>query len=316
MKEMEFLNVIHKNLDDTSYLGDDCAYLKEFGLYVTHDSLVEGVHFSLETTTAYDLGWKAAAVNLSDLAAAGAKPLYLTISLSLPEKTESHFVEEFYRGINDICVKYNVKVIGGDLTGSGQVFISICAIGKKISTFDVSRKFAKVGDFVVVTGEHGNSAGGLRLLSRGEDFPKCLIESHLKPVPQIDKSAEIILNTQKDMAMMDTSDGLADALFKLAEASSVTFDIDFEKIPVSKELKTIFADSYGNLVLWGGEDFELLFCADKNLFDKLDKTKFFEIGRVAEKVQGASVRIKNEENTFFINEESFNENSFNHFEEK
>ena len=125
MKEIEFLDTISAKLANNKYLGDDCAYLEEFGLYVTQDTLVEDVHFSLQTTTPEELGWKAAAVNLSDIAASAAVPLYITVSLSLPENTDINFVEKLYRGLNKICKKYNVAVIGGDLTRSEKVFISI-----------------------------------------------------------------------------------------------------------------------------------------------------------------------------------------------
>ena len=128
MKEIDFLNIISAKLADNTYLGDDCAYLKEYGLFVTQDTLVEDVHFSLLTTTPKQLGWKTAAVNLSDLAASAALPLFLTVSLSLPENTEKKFVAEFYEGINDICKKYNTAVIGGDLTRSEKVFVSVCAV--------------------------------------------------------------------------------------------------------------------------------------------------------------------------------------------
>lgn len=315
MKEFEFLNIINKTLDDTSYLGDDCAYLEGLGLYVTHDSLVQDVHFSLQTTSAFDLGMKSVAVNLSDLAAAGATPLYLTISLSLPFSIGGEFVEGFYKGINESCLKYGVKVVGGDLTGSDKVFVSVCAIGKKTSKTNVSRKFAKVGDVVVVTGEHGNSAGGLRLLQNAFKTPSNLIEKHLKPIPQLEKSALLMNAGDDDFAMMDTSDGLGDALYKIAKESGVTLEIDFAKIPVSKDLKEAFPVDCKDLVIWGGEDFELLACVKKEVFEKLDKTKFFEIGRVVEKSEKASVIIKDGAHENVINEETFMKNSFNHFEE-
>ena len=109
MKELEYLDIINKTLSDVSLLGDDCAYLKDFDLCITQDSLVENVHFSLKTTDAYTLGQKAVNVNLSDLAAAGAVPLFVTISLSLPKNKDIDFVKDFYKGVEKSVSKYGVS---------------------------------------------------------------------------------------------------------------------------------------------------------------------------------------------------------------
>ena len=121
MKELEYFDIINKTLSDVSLLGDDCAYLKDFDLCITQDSLVENVHFSLKTTDAYTLGQKAVNVNLSDLAAAGAVPLFVTISLSLPKNKDIDFVKDFYKGVEKSVSKYGVTVAGGDLTDADKV---------------------------------------------------------------------------------------------------------------------------------------------------------------------------------------------------
>ena len=311
MKEIDFLNIISAKLADNTYLGDDCAYLKEYGLFVTQDTLVEDVHFSLLTTTPKQLGWKTAAVNLSDLAASAALPLFLTVSLSLPENTEKKFVAEFYEGINDICKKYNTAVIGGDLTRSEKVFVSVCAIGKKTSKYDVSRKNAQPGDVIVVTGRHGDSAAGLRLLNRKKTEPVEFIEKHLLPVPQIEKGIELGHLAVRDFSMMDSSDGLADALYKIAKASNVAIEADFSKIPFNPLLQKIFPDDYKDLIFWGGEDFELVAAIPEDVYKKIDKHRFIEIGRAEE---GHEVVVKGYDLT--INDISFEEKSFKHFEEK
>lgn len=312
MREIEFLNIIHNTLHDTQYLGDDCAYLKELGIYVTQDTLVEDVHFSIASTSAFDLGYKAIAINLSDLAASASKPLYVTVSLSMPAKIEKNFVEELYKGIDNICEKYGVKVIGGDLTRSEKIFISVCAIGKKTMPYNVSRKFAKNGDVVITTGTHGDSAAGLRLFPKKTDFSK----KHLKPEPSIEQSQLLAQAASEDFAMMDTSDGLADALYKIAKESTVTIIADFEKIPVNPHLKRTFPHEYKNLMLWGGEDFELVACVSEKTFEKLDKTKFYQIGRVTECIEGTNVLINDGESKIFIEDTAFEEKSYKHFEEK
>ena len=287
MKELEYLNIINKTLTDSSLIGDDCAYLEEFDLCITQDTLVEGVHFLLNTTDAFTLAQKSVNVNLSDLAAAGAKPLYITLSLSLPKNIDQNFVENFYKGVETVVSKYGIKVAGGDLTGADRVYISICAIGKKYNSVQVSRTNAKAGDIIALTGTHGSSAGGLKLLSQGKKEPEILIKKHLLPSAQVEKS-KIIMQTAfdcnvKNIAMMDSSDGLGDALYKLSTGCGYLFDIDFDSIPVDEELKIAFPGEWKDLLMWGGEDFELVFCIDKSAFEKLDKTKFYKIGTVSDK---------------------------------
>lgn len=282
MKEVEYLKIIQNTLSDSSFLGDDCALLEKFGLYVTQDSLIEDVHFILSSTTPFELAKKAVNINLSDLAAALAEPLFISISLSIPSSLSHSFVEEFYNGIEDCCKQYKIKVIGGDLTSSDKVFISICAIGKKYSEIAVSRSFANIGDVVATTGLHGDSAGGLKLIFDKNCSSKYLLKKHLCPVPQIEKSKQIVdaLNKAgvKRLAIMDTSDGLGDAVYKISKASNCFLNID--NIPVSDILKETFPDEWENLAIWGGEDFELLFCLPQSVYDLLDKSQFYKIGTV------------------------------------
>ena len=305
MREIEYLKVIENTLADSSLIGDDCAFLEQLDICVTQDTLVEDIHFSINTITPYQLGQKAVNVNLSDLAAAGAKPLYITISLSMPKTSGNDFVEEFYKGVQYSCEKYKVKVAGGDLTGSEKYFVSVCAIGRKYNDVRVSRSFAKQGDIIITTGFHGDSAGGLKLIQKGQKAPQCLINKHLVPVARIQES-EYIMNTAKqegvsELAMMDTSDGLGDAVCKLSGACNLEFDLDY--IPVSDILKHTFPDTYNDIAMWGGEDFELLFTVPEKLYDKLDKTKFIKIGRVSDRPFSSE------------REREFEQKSFKHFED-
>lgn len=316
MKELEYLKIINETLNDSSLLGDDCACLNGLSdnigrqICVTQDTLVEGVHFLLDTTTPFKLGQKAVNVNLSDLAAAGAEPLYIMISLSLPKTIGAEFVKSFYEGVQFSIQKHGVKVAGGDMTASDKVFISICAIGKKYNDVIVSRSCAKAGDIIAVTGTHGDSAGGLTLLSKGRKEPQTLVEKHLVPLPQTDKSRILMQTAQecgiKSVSMMDSSDGLGDALYKLSQGCGLAFDIDYESIPVSGVLKSTFPDGWMDMVLWGGEDFELVFCADKSVFEKLEKNDFHKIGTVTDKPfvsSGLPDRLK----------EEFEQKSYRHF---
>lgn len=314
MKESDFLKIISSKLSFSNYLGDDCAYLEDLDIFVTHDTLAENVHFSMYTTTPYLLGRKAVSVNLSDLAAALSKPKYITVALSLPKNTSDNFVSELYRGINDVCNEYGVKVIGGDITGSDKIVISICAIGKRCSLYNSSRSFAKKGDYIVVTGNFGSSAAGLYAM---QNFLYCsdeLKSAQLNPVPRILESEKLASIIDSNIAVMDASDGLVDALYKIAEASKHSLEIDFEKVPVLPDVIDFSKRNdldYKDFVKWGGEDFELVACVPEETYLKLDKDTFHFIGRVLNKDNMPCVKINSE----IITQKIFLEKSYDHFKE-
>lgn len=248
MKEKEFIQIIKSTLN-SEYIGDDCAYLKSLGIVITQDSLVENVHFKMDYMTPYQLGYKSVMVNISDICASGAKPEYLTISLSLPKHIDKDFIKNFYEGAKEAC--QDVEIVGGDLTGSDKIFVSVTAIGSTKNRKISSRSNAKEGYKVIVSGEHGNSAKGLELLLNGKTEPDKFINAHIMPVAQREFSKQIATNADYDYAMMDTSDGLADALMQIAKASGVTISVDTSKIPhdPSVDMET---------VLYGGEDYGLV----------------------------------------------------------
>ena len=292
MKEKELIQIIKSTLN-SGYIGDDCAYLKDFGIVITQDSLVEGVHFSLEYTTSFQLGWKSVAVNISDICASGAEPKYLTISLSLPNYLDEDFVKEFYKGAKS-CAR-DVEIVGGDITGSDKIYISVCAIGSAKNRRISSRANAKIGYKVLLSGEHGNSARGLELLQKGLKEPEKFIKAHLMPVPQENFSKFISENAGFDYAMMDTSDGLADALMQIANASNVRIKIDTSKIPHDKNIDM-------NTVLYGGEDYGLVAVVPSD----------FECGYsiIGEVISGDGIVI---DDGLYLN---IDDRLYNHFKEK
>lgn len=314
MKEQNFLSIINNTLNDNSFLGDDCAFIEE-GLYITQDTLVEGVHFDLSTISPFQLGYKSVAVNLSDLAAALSKPKYITISFSAPKSCSSDFVRDFYKGINFICEQYGVKVIGGDITGSEKICISITAIGKKIAQYNVSRKFAKAGDIVFTTGTHGLSAAGFYALQNKDNSFKSLVEAHIMPKPQVEAGYALADIINRDIAIMDTSDGLGDALYKIATLSGVTLKIDSNNLPKSEELFKA-AKKYNkpieDWIFWGGEDYQLIGCIPKEILNKLDKKIFFQIGEVLPQ-KDKPVLIDNLKSLPFIDNNAFENKTYNHF---
>ena len=301
MKELDFLQIISQTLSRNSHIGDDCAYLRELGIVVTQDSLVEGVHFSREFASPYQIASKAIMVNLSDIFASGAIPKYFTISLSLPKDVDESFVKEFYKACEDASSEYDFEVVGGDLTGSEKIFISICAIGMAKGRRISSRRNAKLGDYVITTGVHGSSAAGLWLLSKTEKVKNekkdffSLIDSHLAPIPRGRLSQEIATKIDCAYAMMDTSDGLMDALFKIAQASNVQITVEYDKIPYDKEIEEVAKLAnvdFNDWIFYGGEDFQLVACIDEENLKKIS-APYAVVGRVESKTEKHFVQIVN-----------------------
>lgn len=254
MKEKEFISVI-KSVLDNNYIGDDCAYLKDLGIVITQDTLTEDIHFSREKITPWQLGYKSVMVNLSDVAASGAEPKYLTVALSLPKNINSDFVKEFYKGAKKACGG-NIQIVGGDITAADKIYVSICAIGKTQGRKISSRSNAKIGYKVVVAGNHGSSSAGLKLIQKNNNKFPTLIKAHLEPQAQIEFSKKISENIKQDYAMMDTSDGLMEALSTIANESKVLLNIDFDKIPHDKTIEQF--ENWQDFVLFGGEDYGIV----------------------------------------------------------
>lgn len=259
MKELDFINII-KTQTDNKLIGDDCAYIKELSIVVTQDNFIEDIHFKRDWATPYQIGYKAAAVNISDILASGAEPAYITVGLSLPPDIDNNFIRELYQGIS--AGSYGAKIAGGDITGSDKIFISITAIGKSTGRNISSRSNAKPGYAVIISGETGTSTAGLEALINGKNKPD-LIRAHLEPILDVDFSKGISEQVRAPYAMMDTSDGLADALFKIAEASEVTIDIDFDKIPHKSEVQK-------ENILFGAEDYRLAAAVPEDFLDKIN----------------------------------------------
>ncbi|GAB4533542.1 MAG: thiamine-phosphate kinase [Pleurocapsa sp.] len=251
-------------------VGDDGAVLTtdpHCSLVVTTDVLVDGVHFSDRTTTAYDVGWRATAANLSDLAAMGAKPLGITVGLSLPGEVAVSWVEELYRGMFDCLSKYQTSIVGGDICRSQVITVAITAIGQVAPHRVISRHNARIGDAIVVTGLHGLSRGGLELLLHpdlGASLTKMererLIKAHQRPTPRLDVISWLEKNAPNvNIAGMDSSDGLADAIAQICQCSQVGAEIKTDSCKILPSLvKLAGTETAFDWMLYGGEDFELV----------------------------------------------------------
>lgn len=259
-------------------IGDDAAVLLSTPRHLqllTTDMLVENVHFDLRTTTSWQLGYKAIAVNLSDIAAMGGIPKHAVISLAVPQNINLEFLTGLYEGMKEICHEFGVNIVGGDTTSSPAGFVINVAIVGDVEPAKLQRRDgAQAGDIVAVTGRLGNSACGLDLLSRGnwEEYPFAwsLVTSHLTPRPQV-KGGQLLaaLGTS---SMNDISDGLASEVNEIAAASKVGMRIFVDQIPLSGELRQAAALLEKNPVdyaLYGGEDYQLLFTIEANHFKLL-----------------------------------------------
>ena len=304
MKEKELISIIKTTLN-SSYIGDDCAHLEDFGIVVTQDSLVEDVHFSLDFITPYQLGYKSVMVNLSDIAASGAEPKYLTISLSLPTNIKTSFVEDFYKGAKEAC-KMDAQIVGGDITGADKVFISVCAIGSTKNRNISSRKNAQIGQKIIIKGNHGSSIVGLNNLINDKLSNNEFTTAHLLPRAQIDFGKEVGTKVREKYAMMDTSDGLMDALSTIANESNVLLEIDFDKIPHSKNIEDI--EGWQNFVLFGGEDYGIVATIPQEI--ACDGVVIGEVKK------GLGVDIKIDGQIQHYTKQQVEENCFNHFKKE
>lgn len=272
-KELKFIEIIKNSLSDNSYLGDDCAFLKDLNLCISSDMLIEGVHFDFKYTTPALLARKALKVNISDILASGAYPLYATVCLS--GRPDEDFIEKFYSSINSCALEYGVKIIGGDLTASKDLTISICILGSGRGRNISSRKNAKKDYILALCGNFGASARGLKMLFENPRENNVFTKAHLDPDIQVKCSEAIASRALEPYAMMDSSDGLINALEWIARSSNAGFSVDYEKIP--KIDGTSRAE-----VLFGGEDYSLVCALSKSDFERVNCPELIAAGVVTD----------------------------------
>jgi len=270
-------------------IGDDAAAWRGDASIqlVTTDSLVQGVHFTLETTSWEDLGWKALAVNLSDIAAMGGQPRYALVSLALPGVTEVDSAVALYRGMLELAQRHGVAVIGGDTCQAPLVVITITVLGSTVDGL-LTRTAAIPGDLIAVTGSLGAAAAGLEMLTKQHQFDpeaaKQLQDSFLRPQPHIGPGQLLVSSGIK--AAIDISDGLVADLGHICQQSGVSARITTDRIPVHPAVITCFGERSQELALTGGEDFELLFTGSAAVIDQIIKSSSVPITVIGEIVTG------------------------------
>lgn len=245
----------------SAIVGDDAAVLPTTpgkSIVVTSDVLVDGVHFSDQTTPPQSAGWRAIAANLSDLAAMGASPLGITVGLGLPKTTPVEWVERLYQGMSDCLAEYGGAIVGGDICRSPVITLAITAFGQVDPDRVIARSTAQPRDAIFVTGYHGSSRAGLEMLLNHDTAPErtSLIRAHQYPIPRFD-----IPPISTRVSGMDSSDGLADAIVQICRMSGVGANVDRALIPIDPALKQWVSNQQAiDWALYGGEDFELVLC--------------------------------------------------------
>jgi thiamine-monophosphate kinase len=269
-------------------IGDDAAWITHPAgtSLVTADLLIEDVHFDLGWISLFDLGYKALAVNLSDIAAMGGVPAYALLSLGIPGRFDSKRIDDLYRGIDALARQAGVSVVGGDTNVAASLIISVCVIGHP-PTRPVQRSGARIGDDIYVTGTLGDSALGMSFLKRGWKRSKRrsirqAILRHHRPTPRIAAGA-LLARRRLAAAMIDVSDGLLQDLGHICKASGVGAIIWNDRLPLSAAYRALAGPGETALALGGGEDYELLFCArqkDRARIERLSRPAGVPITRI------------------------------------
>lgn len=293
--------------DGEVWVGDDAAVLRAPGgtLLFTSDLLIEGIHFDLEITGPRDLGYKAIAVNASDVAAMGGTPRRALAAMGLKPGMEVEWVEEIYAGMRECCDQFDMAVVGGDLSRSDCLVISVALLGNPAGRLVVERRGARRGDAVGVTGTLGASAAGLRLLRAGiRDRPE-LAQAHLRPTPRV-REAEA-LRRHLPTSMIDISDGFAADLGHICDSSSVGVVVQSSALPLA-DVRGLGLDGHIlQYALSGGEDYELCFTIPPDRFEaaaaavtEATGTKVTRVGEVVEAERGRVLLIEGDEEPLLV----------------
>ncbi len=242
-------------------LRHDTFYDPASRTILTTDILIEDVHFSWDYFTPQDAGWRSIAANLSDIAATGGSPLWVLVSIAVPPHHSLEKLEAIYEGIEACCQQYHCAIVGGDTTRAEKTTLSITAVGKLAPHATPGRRHStKPGNIIAVSGPHGLSRAGLEVLQHKTPGYSQARMAHLRPIPQL-RLGQQIAQVLPQFAMMDSSDGLADAAIQLSQTSGVDIVIDASRLTIPAELTEIASGANADpldWVLYGGEDFQLV----------------------------------------------------------
>ena len=271
-------------------IGDDAAaWQGDASIQLaTVDSFVQDVHFPSGIAPWNELGWKALAANLSDIAAMGGLPRYALVSLALPDNTEVDDVTALYTGMLELARQCEVAIIGGDISSAPLVVITITILGNSQKKHILTRSAAEPGELVAVTGYLGAAAAGLEMLTKKLQFDPqataCLDRAFLHPYPRIAEGQ--LLVEQGVKTAIDISDGLISDLNQICKSSQVSARVEIDRVPIEPMVKAEFSERALELALSGGEDYELLFTARAEVIDRVKRAASCPITVIGEIVAG------------------------------
>ncbi len=303
-------------------IGDDAAVYRVGGAgsdgpsrvhVVTTDAMVEGVHFDRTYVPLRALGWKAIATNVSDVAAMNARPRFATVALGLPNNLSVEGAETLYAGIGQACERYGLAVVGGDVTASARLTITVTVVGEAEEDAVVYRRGARPGDLLCVTGDLGSAAAGLQVLLQGKQAMEAeaegdgaahtqpnlvefayAVERQLMPQARMDRVEAWAQAGVRPTALIDVSDGLASEAHHLSQAGTVGAVIDGGLLPVHVQTALVaqrFDQRPEAFVLYGGEDYELLFTLPEAEAPRLAADTYAVVGQIVEPDEGVVLRL-------------------------
>ena len=273
--------------DAAAWQGDSSIQL------ATTDSMVQDIHFDMNTTSWEELGWKVISVNLSDIAAMGGIPKYALVSLALTGDLELDYVSSLYQGMAQVTDQFGVAIAGGNVSAASKVVITITIMGSIEAKSALTRSAAVPGDKIAVTGYLGLSAAGLRMLRQNLDLDtetaRLLKRAHLQPLPRV-KEGQMLLH-QGVKAAIDISDGLIADLAHICKASQVSARIAAGLVPIHPALRANFKADCHQLALTGGEDYELLFTAPSHVIAQVKQNISCPITVIGEITEGTPGQV-------------------------
>jgi len=276
--------------------GDDAAAWQGDGTVqlATTDSLVDGVHFSRDITSWYELGWKALAISLSDIAAMGGLPQYALVTLALPADSEVDDAISLLQGMLDLAEPHGVAIAGGDIVRASLVVITTAVTGSAPDREHLlTRASAMPGDRIAVTGYPGTAAAGLRMLREKikvkPEASTLLSEAFLKPDPRVAEGQLLIKHGVR--TAIDISDGLISDLGHICESSQVSARIEVDRLPIAPAVKANFSQEALELALSGGEDYELLFTAGADIIEKITREAVCPVTVIGDIITGETGKI-------------------------
>lgn len=275
-------------------IGDDAAAWRagDRVLLATTDTMVEGVHFLPELASWADVGWKALAVNVSDIAAMGGEPAFALVTLALLPGTELAAVDAVYAGLRECAQEYGVTIAGGDIVRAPQVSITVALMGtaqmRDGEPLLMRRDGAKAGDVIAVTGTLGDSAGGLRRLRDGAPREDPLVLAHLRPRPPLAPAQDAARAGLK--CAIDVSDGLMQDLGHVCEMSGLGAEVRADSLPLSDHLRAAYPNEAVALACGGGEDYQLLLTGDAETIGRLGDSTGVGLTAIGQMMRAADHR--------------------------